>query len=864
MPNVTTPRRLVEELVARTGGAVEPIDPLLREALLRRAFDHAVDADIEPPFEIRGGLARRVLELYDTVRTNGYELDAFAERALEELDAPDDDGAEKLAQQTRFLHASLDGYQRAVDALGLVDDVAARRALAEHELPYTDVLVLGAETLAPIDLDLLSNADALDTFVVASAESSAELPEPLQRAASHVRVDDRAPPPPSRLRTREPIVSRDREESLVDATRVLKALDVPPHRVAVVVPSPLPYLYLAKKVLDEAGIDFELHDSFPLASEPYVAAVDLALELVASNAHRTAALAMLRSPFFTFDGVDADAVAAFDELTLRYREPGGWKRWRSLYDRKKEPPAQPTLPGMESQEATGRILPPLRALVEAEAALAALADPAPISDKIQRLRDFLERTTVPSDDPRHRRARAATRSILERLETAARLVGDAPVAFTEFRDQLKRAVEAHTFDLRTGAGGVRVVDARSAGFGAFDLVLLLGVNDGEWPSRGERNIFYPQWLLREFGWPSDRELLARERTRFRSLLDLSAGDVFLLRHQLESEIPTVPSPLIEEVEDVEESAPFDEAALRASVVTRSEALRHGITQPETLVVRDRTPGDAGVTSVPDPISPTSLELYRRCPFKYFSRYLLGLEEEEEVDEMLTPLERGRILHDVLQEGFEAWDGGAEGPRAVTAENYEEALGIFRDVAMKKIRPEHRRVELPRLFGGAGEPGAVEWLLRRELARGPLVRRLVEYGFQSPLRLERGPRGESPWFVRIKGRVDRADLDKGGGLHVYDYKSGRAPESAVTLQVPLYAMCLSQELEAPIREAAYLSFAERRAVARDDFQATSALLVDTVHAIQEGDFAPRPYRDTLCFSCGFVGTCRKEIAVEEGA
>ena len=181
----------------------------------------------------------------------------------------------------------------------------------------------------------------------------------------------------------------------------------------------------------------------------------------------------------------------------------------------------------------------------------------------------------------------------------------------------------------------------------------------------------------------------------------------LIRHQLEDEIPTVASPLLEEVESWLDgrdpsSATFDADALRALVVTRSEALRRGLVKPDVPPVRERRAGFVGALTVPDPVSPTALELYLRCPFKYLSRYLLGLEEEEDVDEMLTPLERGRILHDLLQEGFEAWDAGSERPRPLTPESYERALQTFRDIAVKKIPPEHRRVELPRLFGSAGE------------------------------------------------------------------------------------------------------------------------------------------------------------------
>ena len=867
LPVIATPSTLVEDLATRTEGEIRLVDPLLREALLQHAFERAAEADTKPPFELRGGLARRVLQFYDTLLMNRSDLDTFITRALEELDAPDDEGAEKLARQTRFLHASLESYRSSLDELNLVDPPSARHALRDHAFPFEHALVLGSETLTPLDLDFLSDTAELRSLTIAVAEKSADLPSKLARAVPNVHVDEWPEPAPPELLLGEPLVARDREESLVDAVRILKQLDVPPHRVAIVVPAPLPYLYLAKKVLDDASVAYELQDSFPLATEPYVASVDLALELVATDAHRSSALALLRSPFFEFDGVGPAEVAAFDELTLRYREPGSVRRWASLYERKRQPPAQAALPGMESREESTRVLPPLAALVAASEALAPLDTESPITDKVACLRAFVKRYARVVPGARHNRARGAIASILERLEASAPYIGK--IGFQTFREQLRRAIEAHTFDTRSGTGGVTVVDARSAGFGSFDLIILLGINDGEWPSRGERNIFYPQWLLREFGWPSDRELLALERSRFSGLLDLAAEHVVLLRHQLEDEIPTVASPLLEEVEswlgdeterpERTETDALEADALRALVVTRSEALRRGLLEPALISTpRDRRAGAIGAFAVPDPVSPTSLELYLRCPFKYFSRYLLGLEEEEDVDEMLTPLERGRILHDLLQEGFEAWDAGSGSPRPITPETYEEALATFRDIAVKKIPPEHRRVELPRLFGGAGEAGAIEWLLRWELDRGPLERRLVEYAFQSPLRLETGPRGEKPWFVQIKGRVDRADIDTDGGLHVFDYKSGRAPAAAVTLQVPLYAMCLSQELGAPVQEAAYLSFRDRRSIPRADFQKASALLVDTYGSIQRGEFPPKPYNDLLCYSCGFVGVCRKEI------
>ena len=43
-----------------------------------------------------------------------------------------------------------------------------------------------------------------------------------------------------------------------------------------------------------------------------------------------------------------------------------------------------------------------------------------------------------------------------------------------------------------------------------------------------------------------------------------------------------------------------------------------------------------------------VERYLDCPFKYFSSYVLGLEEERDEEAGLNPRERGQFLHDVFQ------------------------------------------------------------------------------------------------------------------------------------------------------------------------------------------------------------------------
>ena len=883
LPTITTMRALTRNLVERSLGRVRLVDPLLREALLEVALSEAAQSGTPPPFIAREALSPRILAFYDELWSAGHRLEDFVSRAEEEFDVPDDVGARRMAEQTRFLGEGLKRYRQSLSALGLSDGTSVFEDLLERgtPFPYRSAFLMGPNVVMPRELSFLTSLAGLDSLehLVPESMASAHRVQNLHgRAAPESIGRPTGSSSPTLLRPEDEnaiaFVGRDREEVLGEVARLLKTRansgSLPAlERIAVVVPSPLPYLYLAKKALGQAGIPYQLQDDFPLATEPYLAAADLALSYVELEGRRSVALGLLRSPFFRFPDVGAAAVAALNRELTKAREVGGFTVWRRMLKNLKRLPVQPPLPGMEEEEHTG--LAALSALVQVAERLAPLADPTTsLTEKVDSFRRFLTEYGRPlhalGDSERHERARGALSSILERLADAARKVGDPPVAFQAFQDKVHRAIESQTFSTRTGRRGIQIVDVRSASLGAFEMVVLVGLNEGEWPARSDRNIFYPQWLLKDFGWPSDTEMLATERASFTELLRLASGSVAVFRHELEEEIPTVASPFLEEVTQVVTGKAERVATetLEELVISRVEALRTGLVPVEERFESDRKPSLHELPFLePETISATAFELYLRCPFKYFSRYVLGLEEKEDFDEGMTPMQRGLLTHEILRKGFEQWDAFADQPRPISEENYHEAIALFRRVAAKRLPPERRSLEMERMFGGTGQTGEIEWLLRQEMEKEPLNRRLVEYGFQNHFQFPEGPDHQKPWFVRIKGRADRVDVDSEGLLHVLDYKSGRAPEARLSLQVPLYAMCLEQQLGARAAEASYLSLRERKTVPRQDFQKVATLLKDTYRNVSEGRFAPRPSQDFLCNTCGYIGVCRKEIEETSG-
>ncbi len=127
-------------------------------------------------------------------------------------------------------------------------------------------------------------------------------------------------------------------------------------------------------------------------------------------------------------------------------------------------------------------------------------------------------------------------------------------------------------------------------------------------------------------------------------------------------------------------------------------------------------------------------------------------------------------------------------------------------------------------------------------------------------------------VRLRGKADRVDLLEDGRFRLVDYKNGRAPAPAETIQLPIYAVCVQQQLQRarggdwPVADAGYLAFGERKPVhlVIDDGAGAAEVLadgqqrlLDAIARIERGSFPPRPVSTRLCGYCPYATVCRKD-------
>jgi RecB family exonuclease len=197
-------------------------------------------------------------------------------------------------------------------------------------------------------------------------------------------------------------------------------------------------------------------------------------------------------------------------------------------------------------------------------------------------------------------------------------------------------------------------------------------------------------------------------------------------------------------------------------------------------------------AVPEVVSPTRLEQYGGCGFRFLLSSLLGVRvPDEPADaETIDPVVRGSLVHETLEAFFreqQAAGRPAPGERWTAADDarLQEILGERLQVA--------RRLGLTGLAVFAGD---AERTMRADLtaflvADGDFrdATGATPWRFEEPVRDAEGPDGQ-----RFRGFVDRIDrVMPDGPAWVIDYKTGRVPEKddqlggGRLLQLPVYLL-----------------------------------------------------------------------------
>jgi ATP-dependent helicase/nuclease subunit B len=226
-----------------------------------------------------------------------------------------------------------------------------------------------------------------------------------------------------------------------------------------------------------------------------------------------------------------------------------------------------------------------------------------------------------------------------------------------------------------------------------------------------------------------------------------------------------------------------------------------------------------------PVSPTALQNWAACPFRYFLSKLLHVAETEKPEDTLTltPLERGNLIHNALERFVRDAatrsspdDPWTEAERAQLIAVGEQLCGDA-ELAGLTGRPILWRLERERILRDLGSFLDHDEELRAKYGVVPVD---VEMSFgmeDGDPAVEFSAGGRK---LAFRGRIDRVDAAPDGSkIVVLDYKSGStyayrelqkdAVQRGTSLQLPVYALAARAKLGDKPVDAYYWFVTERQ-------------------------------------------------------
>jgi ATP-dependent helicase/nuclease subunit B len=852
-------RDLVRRRPALLAGTVGTFDDLFRHLADSGGDGAPVASEIQRTLAVRRAVARIELEdLSSSATTAGFadtllqtigelesglvdasalegDLPVLVTAYREELDAlglRDRDGLRRHAVER--LRGDLDAWTGSpVFAYGFEDLTGAEWALLEALAARTEVTV--SIPYEPARAAFAALESTVDDLAGLAGGAIHELPR-ASSGAGHAALahlerelfsDDpqSGPPIDGAIRFLEGAGACGTVELLASELASLLRGGMPPERVAVVCESPDRWRAPLETALSQLRVPYSIEHGRRLGDTPLGRALVSVLRYAWLGGGRGDLFAFLRSPFSGLERRSVDFVE-------------GRLRGRAVAD--------PSRVDEESERLRGAPVPALVALrAEADAVAAARG----LVDVMVRNAWGLDAPPTVDDARVDTRAHRAAERTLEEL----RVLTDGEVR-VEPEDVVAALERTRVPPDSPATGRIAILDHERARTRAFDVVFVLGLEEGAFPRRTRPSPLLSDDVRRELGGRLERpDGVARDRYLFYTTCTRAAQRLVLVREAAGDEgTPREPSPFWEDVtslfDEAEvqratrrrplsaltwplESAPSERERLRALVRLAAEdtdgafALAAAndwsrrLDRARGAFDRDtalRSPAVLEPFAVKTVFSATELERFADCSSAWLVERVI---DPKRIDAEPDPLLRGQVLHTTLHRFYAMLPRELDSER-VTPDNLEAATTLAHrcldDALESGVRLDLTPLQAAELRHTLRAD--LEGFLRDEAASdiGFLPRRLeVAFGSERAApELQRGlPLADDLW---LSGKIDRIDIDpySARGI-VQDYKSGKGAHTAreidreLRLQIPLYILALRDLVGVEPLGGVYRALAGRR-------------------------------------------------------
>lgn len=230
------------------------------------------------------------------------------------------------------------------------------------------------------------------------------------------------------------------------------------------------------------------------------------------------------------------------------------------------------------------------------------------------------------------------------------------------------------------------------------------------------------------------------------------------------------------VQQIQEELPRLNPKIQVSEVTvrlelSASELHRGVKKTEAIIARIREHLERG-------ISPSALNKWLTCPMDYYYRYVLGLQEKEELDDVSDNAIAGNVIHKVLELQYENFKG-----KRLTASDVvnmeQEMPGILRTVLADEVGKSNAEQGTYYLIGQVADKFLRGFYKTEKEAAKEYTIEIVN--LEEVLHTAKTFHTKfGPVNFTIKGKADRVDRCN-GVLRVIDYKTGTFTAADVVLK-----------------------------------------------------------------------------------
>ena len=428
------------------------------------------------------------------------------------------------------------------------------------------------------------------------------------------------------------------------------------------------------------------------------------------------------------------------------------------------------------------------------------------------------------------------------------------VGFADWRRWLARQLEAATFRDRGIESTVVFTSLSSTALRQFDAVLILGCDAAHLPGADPVSMFFNQGVRAELVLPTWADRMREMEAQLAALI-ASCGTVVVTWQRMLGGEHNLLSPFIERLAAVHRLAygsSLEEDAA-AGRLAQAEVRATGAAAPIETTRKPAPPAPAEL--LPRRISASGYNSLVACPYQFYARYVLGLAELDDVQEMIEKKDYGSLVHRVLTLFHGAHPQVSGLDRAAAVRELTELSE--REFAAAVARNYLAQAWLARWK--ALIPAYLDWQRERESAgwswKAGEVARAVEITT---------PKGNT---LSLHGRLDRVD-EGPDGVAVVDYKTREAAKLKKSLelpgedvQLPVYALLWG----APVADALFLSMEREEVKAvelgrdvQDLADAVRARLCELFDALAAGAPLPAQGVEGACEYCEARGLCRRNF------